>query len=218
MSDDDTTGADQRKSIRVPLRLIVDYEDAEDFLGDYTGNLSSGGTFIHTSRILERDTVIHLVLSFPGLLQPITLEGVVRWSRGGAQPGVGVEFLQTCDYEKLDALVLLIQARDPRAVARIVRVLVVEDNPHVSGLICTGVGASAKRAFGDALQFTFATAENGASALELLGWASSASMVPDTSEKRPFTVVIIRCFAENSTVVWAGSSSHLVSPAAPAPR
>jgi uncharacterized protein (TIGR02266 family) len=168
LSDDDTTGADQRKSIRVPLRLIVDYEDAEDFLGDYTGNLSSGGTFIHTSRILERDTVIHLVLSFPGLLQPITLEGVVRWSRGGAQPGVGVEFLQTCDYEKLDALVLLIQARDPRAVARIVRVLVVEDNPHVSGLICTGVGASAKRAFGDALQFTFATAENGASALELL--------------------------------------------------
>jgi uncharacterized protein (TIGR02266 family) len=168
LSNDDATGADQRKSIRVPLRLIVDYEDADDFLGDYTVNLSSGGTFIHTSRILERDTIIHLVLSFPGLLQPITLEGVVRWSRGGAQPGVGVEFLQTCDYEKLDALVLLIQARDPRAVARIVRVLVVEDNPHVSGLICTGVGASAKRAFGDALQFTFATAENGASALELL--------------------------------------------------
>jgi uncharacterized protein (TIGR02266 family) len=172
LSDDDATAADQRKSVRVPLRLIVDYEDAEDFLGDYTVNLSSGGTFIHTSRALERETVIHLVLSFPGLLQPITLEGVVRWSRGGPQPGVGVEFLRTRDYEKLDALVELIQARDPRAVARIVRVLVAEDNPHVSGLICAGVGASARRTFGEALQFTFATAENGASALELLRTAT----------------------------------------------
>jgi two-component system chemotaxis response regulator CheY len=168
LSGDDADETDQRRSVRVPVRLIVDYEDAEDFLGDYTENLSSGGTFIHTSRALERDSTIQLVLSFPGLLQPITLEGIVRWSRGDSHPGVGVEFLHTRDYDKLHALVALIQAGDPRAVARVIRVLVAEDNPHVSGLICTGLGASARRAFGEALQFTFATAENGASALELL--------------------------------------------------
>lgn len=166
--NDEQSPKDQRKHVRMPVRLIVEYEDADDFVSDYTENLSAGGTFIHTSRVFEREATIHLVLSFPGLVQPITLEGIVRWARGGAQPGVGLEFLPTHDYAKLETLVQLIQARDPKAVARVVRVLVAEDNPHVSELICTGLGASAKRAFGDALAFDFATAENGASALELL--------------------------------------------------
>jgi len=152
----------------MPIRLIVEYEDADDFIGDYTENLSAGGTFIHTTRALDLETTIHLVLSFPGLLQPITLEGVVRWSRGGKQPGVGIEFNAGYDLDKLDPLVALIQNRDPRAVARVIRVLVAEDNPHLSELICSGLGASARRTFGGALVFYFATAENGASALELL--------------------------------------------------
>jgi uncharacterized protein (TIGR02266 family) len=159
---------EQRKAERVPVRLIVEYEDADDFLGDYTENLSAGGTFIHTARVFEPDTTVQLMLSFPGLLQAITLEGIIRWSRGGKQPGVGLEFLPTRDYAKLDALVQLIANRDPRAVARVVRVLVAEDNPHICELICNGLGASAKRMLGDALLFNFATAENGASALELL--------------------------------------------------
>ena len=169
MSDrDDHTRDEQRSHQRVPVRLIVDYEDADDFIGDYTENLSAGGTFIHTTRKLDQGTAIQLVLSFPGLLQPITLDGIVRWSRGGKQPGIGIEFLQGRDYAKLEALVELIQARDPRAVARVIKVLVAEDNPHISDLICTGLGASATRAFGDGLLFYFATAENGASAVELL--------------------------------------------------
>jgi CheY-like chemotaxis protein len=108
------------------------------------------------------------VVSFPGLLQPIALAGVVRWARGGKQPGVGIEFLPGHDLAKLEAIVALIEARDPRAVARVVKVLVAEDNPHISELICTGLGASAKRTFGDALLFYFATADTGASAVELL--------------------------------------------------
>ena len=167
-ADNERAHAEQRKTERVPVRLIVEYEDADDFLGDYTENLSAGGTFIHTARVFERDTTVQLMLSFPGLLQTITLEGIVRWARGGKQPGVGLEFLPTRDYAKLDALVQLIANRDPRAVARVVRVLVAEDNPHVAELICTGLGASAKRTLGDSLMFNFATAENGASALELL--------------------------------------------------
>jgi uncharacterized protein (TIGR02266 family) len=169
MSDgDDIVRDEQRKHPRVPVRLIVEYDDADDFIGDYTENLSAGGTFIHTSRLLERDTVIQLGLSFPGLLQSITLKGVVRWSRGGKQPGVGIEFLPGEDHDKLEALVRLIENRDPSAVARVIRVLVAEDNPHIAELLRQGIGASAKRMFGDALLFYFTTAENGASALELL--------------------------------------------------
>jgi len=159
---------DQRRHERVPIRLIVEYDDADDFICDYTENLSAGGTFIHTSRTLERDTVVHLILSFPGLLQPIRLAGIVRWSRGGNQPGVGIEFDSGYDREKLVTLVALIQDGDPHAVTRVIRVLVAEGNPHISDLICTGLGASVRRTFGDAFAFNFATAENGASALELL--------------------------------------------------
>ncbi len=164
--------SEQRKHDRLPVRLIVEYEDADDFLGDYTENLAAGGTFIHTTRQLETDTTIQLVLSFPGLLQPITLSGIVRWSRGGKQPGVGIEFLPGPDREKLDTLVTRIENRDPRAMARVIRVLVAEDNPHVAELICNGLGASAKRTFGDALLFYFATAEDGATAVELFRTAS----------------------------------------------
>jgi uncharacterized protein (TIGR02266 family) len=165
---DDIDRPEQRRHTRLPVRLFVDYEDADDFISDYTENLSANGTFIHTARVLALDTRVQLVLSFPGLLQPITLEGMVRWARGGKQPGVGIEFLPGHDRAKLEALVALIEARDPRAVARVIKVLVAEDNRHIAELICTGIGASAKRTFGDALLFYFATAENGASAVELL--------------------------------------------------
>jgi uncharacterized protein (TIGR02266 family) len=165
---DDTKHDEQRKHPRSPVRLIVEYEDAEDFIGDYTENLSAGGTFIHTSRALERGSTVQLVLSFPGLLQPVEIEGIVRWSRADKQPGIGIEFVPGRGRDKLDALVQLIEQRDPRAFARVVRVLVAEDNPHISELICSGLGASSKRLFGDTLTFYFATAEDGGRALELL--------------------------------------------------
>jgi uncharacterized protein (TIGR02266 family) len=158
MSDE----SEQRKHERIPIRLLVDYDDANDFIGDYTENLSAGGTFIHTTRALAPDTEIRLVLSFPGLLHPITLAGVVRWARDG---GVGIEFLPGSE---LGELVRLIQSRDPGTVARVIRILVAEDNPHVSELLCAGLGASAKRAFGDRLAFYFATADDGGAALQLL--------------------------------------------------
>lgn len=159
---------EHRQHPRTPVRLLVDYEDADDFVRDYTENLSEGGTFVHTTRPLERDTVIHLILSFPGLLQSITLEGVVRWVRAGKQPGVGIEFMAGGDRDTLETLVALIDARDPRAVARVVKVLLAEDNPHLAQLICTGLGASAKRTFGDSVAFHFATADDGAVALQML--------------------------------------------------
>ena len=166
MSSDDKS--DQRRHHRAPVRLIVDYDDANDFIKDYTENLSTGGTFILTNRTFERDTTIQLVLSFPGLVQPLALEGIVRWARGGAHPGIGVEFICVEDRSRLESLVAAVEAGDVRTVTRVVRVLVAEDNPHVAELICSGLGASAKRLFGDTLMFQCATAPTGANALELL--------------------------------------------------
>ena len=163
-----TMGQDKRRDERSPIVLLVEYEGADDFVGDYTENLSTGGTFVSTSRALEPDTEVRLVLSFPGLLEPIALEAVVKWSRGEDDPGVGVEFKDGPGKDKLEFVVERIRQRDPRTVSRVIRVLVVEDNPHVSELIRDGLRGSSRRSFGEELAFQFSTAENGLEALELL--------------------------------------------------
>src|SRR2546423_15701843 len=90
-ADDDAQ--EKRKSGREPVTLFVEYEGADDLVGDYTENLSTGGTFVATNRELPIGTQIQLVLGFPGLLQPISIEGIVRWTRGEDEgSGAGIEF------------------------------------------------------------------------------------------------------------------------------
>src|SRR5215470_14135990 len=84
---------EKRRDPREPVTLLVEYEGADDLLGDYTENLSSGGTFVATNRELPIGTEVQLVLGFPGLLEPIAISGTVRWTRddeGGS--GAGIEF------------------------------------------------------------------------------------------------------------------------------
>ncbi|HEY4239645.1 MAG TPA: response regulator [Kofleriaceae bacterium] len=172
-----TAGSDQRRFERTPVTLVVDYEGADDFISDYTENLSTGGTFIYTARALEIGEPVRLVLSFPGLLEPIALDGVVRWTRSEVEPGVGVEFLGGTGFEKLDPTVERIRRGDPRTVSRVVRVLVVEDNRHLSELLRAGLAGSARRLFGDALQFTVTTASNGGEAMQFLRSESFDAMI-----------------------------------------
>src|SRR3954454_16834227 len=93
---------DKHKSAREAVTLFVEYEGADDLVGDYTENLSSGGTFVATNRELPIGTQIQLMLGFPGLLEPIAVVGIVRWTRGtrtggelqgdGEEAGAGIEF------------------------------------------------------------------------------------------------------------------------------
>src|SRR3954453_1825223 len=93
---------DQRRDSRESVTLFVKYEGADDLVGDYTENLSSGGTFVATNRPLPIGTEIKLMLSFPGLLEAIAVVGTVRWTRGshtegeivadGEEAGAGIEF------------------------------------------------------------------------------------------------------------------------------
>ena len=159
---------DKRRSARAPITLRVEYDGADDFVGDYTDNLSHGGTFVATSRSLPIGTDVRLVLSFRGLLAPIQIDGVVRWERKDDEPGVGIEFVNGPDREKLDEIIEKIRARDPRTVSRVLKVLVVEDNAHVAELIRDGLRGSSKRSFDDPLQFDFRMAQNGREAIDML--------------------------------------------------
>ncbi|MCE9578230.1 MAG: TIGR02266 family protein [Deltaproteobacteria bacterium] len=171
MDDDQSsgpTGADKRQHLRAPITLRVDYDGADDLIGDYTENLSHGGTFVATSRAVALGTAIRLVLSFPGLLEPIALDGVVRWVRTEEDPGVGIAFEPGPGKDRLTALIERLKNRDPRLVTRVVKILIVEDNPHVAELIREGLRGSSKRSFEDPLQFDFKMADNGREAIDYL--------------------------------------------------
>jgi len=174
MAQDD----DKRKSDREPVTLFVEYEGADDLVGDYTENLSSGGTFVATNRQLPIGTKVNLVLSFPGLLEPISIEGTVRWTRGhqaseevlatGEEAGAGIQFTPGPARDQLGHLIAKIRERDPKTVSRLFHVLVVEDNHHVATLIQDGLKGSARREFGGGVSFVVRQAEDGRQAVEIL--------------------------------------------------
>jgi uncharacterized protein (TIGR02266 family) len=172
---DDPRGEDhdeRRRERREALLLKVEYDGASDLVTDYTENISRGGTFVLTRRALAEGTPIRLSLSFPGLLQPLTLAGVVRWLRlePEEERGVGVEFDELDDdtRSRLDELIARIAGADPTLVARSIRVLLVEDNPHVATLIREGLTAGQRRELAGRVSFEFTTVENGRDALARL--------------------------------------------------
>jgi uncharacterized protein (TIGR02266 family) len=163
---------ERRHSQREALTLKVEYDDAAELIADYTENISQGGTFIQSHRELPQGTGVRLVLSFPGLLKPLHLAGVVKWTRTfpPEQRGVGVEF-DLSDPEAASRLGMMIQriaAGDPELVARNIRILVVEDNPHVANLIRDGLQGGGARQLPWKVNFIFAHAGNGQEALDAM--------------------------------------------------
>jgi uncharacterized protein (TIGR02266 family) len=158
---------DKRRSDREPVTLVVDYDDADDMVGDYTENLSTGGTFVSTSRALPIGTRVHLSLGFPGLLESIAIEGTVRWTREESDArGAGIEFEPGPGKDQLAAVVDRIRRRDPRTVSKLVRVLVVEDNVHVCQLIEDGLRGNSRR--GGGVSFAVRSVQDGRQAIEIL--------------------------------------------------
>lgn len=166
------SGSEKRRHARADVTLLVEYQDADDLVGDYTDNLSGGGTFVATARPLPEGTRVRLALSFPGLLEPIHVDGVVRWNRSasdaaeGEDAGVGIEFEPGEGRDRLAAVIERVRSRDPKLIASVVRVLVVEDNPHVADMVSSGLAGTSRRAAD--LTFLVETASNGREALELL--------------------------------------------------
>jgi uncharacterized protein (TIGR02266 family) len=149
--------------------LLVEYQCADDLLSDYSENLSAGQLFVETKRTLDVGTPVHLKLSFPGLRQPLDVMGVVRWPGGtDAHTGLGIEITEPAVQRALAANVERIRAHDPQVMARLVRILVVEDNPHVARLIRNGLRGTSRRQASEQPMFDFHTARNGREALELL--------------------------------------------------
>jgi len=126
--------SEKRRDPRVPLILRIDYPASADVARDVSENLSAGGLFIRSDRVLAAGEKVPLQLSFPSLLDPFEIEVEVVWCRGSGPEGpAGVAVRlpdgREADRDKLAALVSgWLSATPP---ARDYRVLMVEDNPHV---------------------------------------------------------------------------------------
>lgn len=133
--------AERRREQRLDMVLRVDYLDAGDLLSDYISNLGIGGIFIATSLPLEIGHHLSFTLSFPGLLEPQPLAGIVRWriNRDGEEGrvGLGVEFIFEDEAQQQQLIDLLALARTLSRTApgeAHCRILLVEDNKFVLDL------------------------------------------------------------------------------------
>lgn len=175
------TEDEKRRDAREPVTLFVEYEGADDLIGDFTDNLSSGATFVATNRELPVGTQVQLVLSFPGLLEPISVNGSVRWTRATGPEGDGGASIEFAPGAAGDLLPIVdrIRQRDPRIVSRLFQILMVEDNRHVAALIQEGLRGSARRDYGGSISFVFHNAEDGRAAVEILRRESFHALIID---------------------------------------
>ena len=99
----DSEHDDRRKHSRTPLSLLVQFRfnTFEDFLADYSVNISPGGMFIRTDEPQEEGSIIYLQFSLKDGSRLIEGMGkVVRCNppgQAGRTAGMGIEFLNFDD-------------------------------------------------------------------------------------------------------------------------
>jgi uncharacterized protein (TIGR02266 family) len=176
--DDSKNGAERRKFPRADIMLKVRYRHAKDFLADYTENISAGGVFIATEEQFEKGTELDFEVSFPGLLDPIPLKGMVKWcrpARSAEEPaGIGIQFAaeEAVGKGPLAQLVTRLEegggSAEPADSPVTFRVLLVEDNVVVRDMFRYGIQKlSARKRFpGTRLQVE--EAENGKQAWDIM--------------------------------------------------
>ena len=71
-------GIDQRKHVRTPAQLTVQYSDRRLFFTEFLSDLSPGGMCIVASKPLEPGTKLIISTSTQ---PPIKIEGIVAWSK-----------------------------------------------------------------------------------------------------------------------------------------
>jgi type IV pilus assembly protein PilZ len=86
--------AEHREHGRAPIELKVDYKKLNSFFADYTKNISKGGTFIKTKKMLPLGTRFLFRLTVPGRDRPFELNGeVIHATATGDEPGMGIRFV-----------------------------------------------------------------------------------------------------------------------------
>ncbi|MCB0307831.1 MAG: PilZ domain-containing protein [Bdellovibrionales bacterium] len=92
---------EKRKHPRVEARISVSFKSLDDLKQEYTRNISTGGIFLKTDRLLDPNAEIELNIQFPENLGQFKVRGKVARLMTLSHPeapeklifGVGVKFL-----------------------------------------------------------------------------------------------------------------------------
>jgi len=94
--------SDRRRYPRVPLSLLIQYrfDTLEDFLAEYSTDISVGGMFIRTEEPKEEGSLVYLQFYLrdgakliEGLGRVVRVNQADPASQGKTDPGMGVEFV-----------------------------------------------------------------------------------------------------------------------------
>jgi type IV pilus assembly protein PilZ len=85
---------EHRQHPRAPIELEVAYRRLNSFFVDYTRNVSKGGMFVRTTRLLPLGTRFLFQLKIPGRAEALDLIGeIVHAQAEGDDPGLGLRFV-----------------------------------------------------------------------------------------------------------------------------
>jgi type IV pilus assembly protein PilZ len=96
--EEDERMQDKREQSRAEVDVEVQYRTVQEFLGAYARNISGGGVFIHSQRVLPLNQPVRLRFTLPGVSHRFETGGIVVWSnpspsRGSLPSGMGIKFL-----------------------------------------------------------------------------------------------------------------------------
>jgi len=112
-------GASDRR--RVHARFTVDLDvtlaSQHNFYGGFAENLSAGGIFVATHKMLPVGEVLMLSIRLPGRTRPVEGAGEVRWvreysERSNVPPGLGLRFVEI-ELGGIEAIERFLENRDP---------------------------------------------------------------------------------------------------------
>lgn len=94
-------GIERRKHPRVEAKIKISFRSMQDLTHEYTRNISTGGIFLKTDRLLDPNAVIELDIQFPDELGQFRARGKVTRLMSLSHPddpkkllyGVGVKFI-----------------------------------------------------------------------------------------------------------------------------
>jgi hypothetical protein len=84
-----------RERRRLPLRLRVTYGGISGPCETFTRDINEEGVFVVAEQPLPEESEVHLLLSFPGVAEPVSLTGIVSHTvlvEDEDVPGMGIRF------------------------------------------------------------------------------------------------------------------------------
>ena len=115
LKNTELTANNERTDGRFNASLKVSYNSYNEFITEYTKNVSRGGIFINTRRHHEISEIVDLSLIVPGLDNPLNIKGEVIHIKIHNVPdedaGIGIKFIDI-DSESRKALIEFIKSRN----------------------------------------------------------------------------------------------------------